>query len=106
MNTTSLEAYYDLRTAEFDGETYDPVKDRKRLTGQLLRVFEVMQDGRWRTLRELAYLAKASEASASARLRDLRKDKFGGFEVQRKRNDGGLFQYRLNLEGLQRELGI
>ena len=35
---------------------------------------------------------------------DEARQKWCGFEVQRKRNDGGLFQYRLNLEGLQRSM--
>ena len=93
-----------MRLAEFDGQTYEPSKDRTRLTGQLKRVYDVMQDGQWHTLKDLAAKSNASEASASARLRDMRKDKFGGHTVDRKRNDGGLFQYRLKVEGLQREM--
>ena len=81
--------------AEFDGDTYEPDKDKARLTGQLGRVFAVMSDGHWHSLREIADKAKGSEASVSARLRDLRKEKFGSYEVERRRLDGGLFQYRL-----------
>ena len=85
--------------ADFDGDTYEPDKDKVRLTGQLMRVYNAMYDGRWHTLGWLSQVAKASEASVSARLRDLRKDKFGGFCVERKRSEiaRGLWFYRLVL---------
>ena len=83
--------------AEFDGNTYVPARDHKRLRGQTLAVFKVMRDGRWRTLRQLADEADAPEASVSARLRDLRKPKFGGYDVLRRHKDCGLHEYRLVL---------
>ncbi len=83
--------------AHFDGATYSPVLDHIRLTGQLQRVFNIMKDGHWRSLRMLSMLADCPEASASARLRDLRKEKFGAFQVDRKRfpEEKGLFLYKL-----------
>lgn len=80
----------------FDGETYEPEKDRDRLTGQLERVARVMGSGRWMTLRALSEAAAAPEASVSARLRDMRKPRFGGHTVERRRVDGGgEWEYRL-----------
>ena len=81
----------------FDGETYEPEFDFDRLKGQLQRVFALMQDGRWRSLGHIATACNCSESSASARLRDLRKDKFGGHQVERirSRENDGLFLYRL-----------
>jgi biotin operon repressor len=79
----------------FDGETYEPEFDFDRLKGQLQRVFALMQDGKWRSLGHIAQATGGSEAAVSARLRDLRKDKFGGHEVERQRLDGGLYLYRL-----------
>jgi len=87
----------------FDGSTYIPVLDHIRLTGQLHRVYGVLKDGHWYTLRELSMLANCPEASASSRLRDLRKDKFGGHTVDRIRKKGGLFLYRLKIDP-QREM--
>lgn len=84
-----------LKLAEFDGETYEPDRDGERLRGLLGRVFAVVKDGRWWTLRRLAVEANGSEASVSARLRDLRKPKFGGYEVQRRYVVDGLWEYRL-----------
>ena len=89
----------------FDGETYDPVLDGKRLSTQLERVRAIMEDGRFHSLSELADRAGGSEASVSARLRDLRKSKFGSNDVERKRERGGLWLYRLlHHESQQMEL--
>lgn len=79
----------------FDGVTYDAEQDRERLTGQMKAVWEFMRGGRWRTLAEIAAAAGASEASVSARLRDLRKVRFGGHVVERERIGDGLFAYRV-----------
>jgi hypothetical protein len=81
----------------FDGTTYDPPQDRERLTAQLAQVRALMADGRWRTLAAIAMRTGAPEASVSARLRDLRKPRFGGYRVDRRRvTDGhGLHEYRL-----------
>lgn len=82
---------------DFDGATYDASLDRNRLEHQLGRVLEALAGGLWMTLGELAAAAHAPEASVSARIRDLRKPKFGGYRIERRRVPGenGLFQYRL-----------
>ncbi len=85
----------------FDGATYDPDKDKERLTSQLKRVTFLMSDGEWRTLQEItAAVDGSSEAGISARLRDLRKPKFGGYLVEKRRveEDKGTWIYRLLLE--------
>lgn len=87
----------DLFAPKFDGKTYEEEHDRKRLEGQLERVRKVMLDRRWHTIPELAKLVGGSEAGVSARLRDLRKPKFGGHEIERERVAGGLFRYRMAL---------
>lgn len=81
-----------------DGETYDVGEDYVRLNRQQQRVYDVLTrpDAHpWWTLRALADAVGASEASVSARLRDLRKPKHGGHTVERKRLEGGLYAYRL-----------
>lgn len=89
------------------GETFEPEKDAKRLTGQLLAVHGVLTDYpfKWYTLHDLRNAAAertgsaASEASISARLRDLRKPEFGGHCIERRPHPDeprGTFQYRLN----------
>lgn len=80
----------------FDGPTYCP-GDQRRLVGQLARVREVLLDGDWHTLPELAAAVHAPEASVSARVRDLRKERFGGHVVEHERVPGhpSLWRYRL-----------
>lgn len=39
---------------KFDGPEYDPSLDQKRLTGQIKRIFDLMTDGKWRTLGEIS----------------------------------------------------
>jgi hypothetical protein len=80
---------------KFDGDTYDHERDRERLSKQLYAVLDVMKDGRWRTLPEIAQVTESPEASVSARLRDLRKPRFGAHTVEREYVRKGLFQYRL-----------
>jgi hypothetical protein len=81
----------------FDGPDVT-AKDAERLSSQLLRVERLMQDGEWRTLASIASAVGGSEAGVSARLRDLRKPRFGGYQVERRRIvrfSLGLWQYRL-----------
>lgn len=79
----------------FDGATYDHARDSARLGEQMLAVLSVMSDGQWRTLAGIAAETNAPEASISARLRDLRKPRFGGHTVNREYIRRGLFQYQL-----------
>ena len=86
----------------FDGATIDPQLDAARLETLLGKVSELMYDGAWRTLAEIRDVTGGSEAGISARLRDLRKRKFGGHLVERRRRGdpkAGLFQYRLIWRG-------
>jgi len=81
----------------FDGRTYQDCHDRKRLSSLLARVERLMSDACWRTLAEIQSEVGGSEAGISARLRDLRKTKFGGYQVdRRRRGEGsrGLWEYR------------
>lgn len=82
----------------FDGKTYSEKRDGERLVSQFSRVFDLMKDGRWRTLEEIAETVRGSESGVSARLRDMRKPKFGGHTVERRTRGNrkrGLFEYRL-----------
>lgn len=79
----------------FDGRTYDHGLDSGRLAAQLLRVAFLMRDGAWRSLSQISTLTGDPEASISARLRDLRKPRFGAHTVLRARTDTGYCVYRL-----------
>ena len=73
----------------YDGESYRPELDRHRLSAQHRRVWAIMRDGQYRTLREIASITGDPEASVSARLRDFRKPRFGGHWVARRRRGDG-----------------
>jgi len=84
------------RLEDFDGATYQPHLDHKRLGKQLKAVLLLMQDHQWHTLSEASIATGYPEASVSARLRDLRKEKFGAYTLEhRRRGDGGTWEYRL-----------
>jgi hypothetical protein len=88
-----------LEPMPFDGKTYQPETDEHRLTGQLQAVKDLMQDGCWRSLGELRAAIGGSEAGVSARLRDLRKAKFGAWTVERQHRgepSTGLYEYRVS----------
>ena len=82
-------------SVQFDGHTYKHLQDSLRLHRQLGKVWNVVKNGAWFTLREIADQIGAPEASVSARLRDLRKPKFGPNTVEREHIGQGLYRYRL-----------
>lgn len=91
-----------LPAPQIGGATYVPVLDRERLGEQYLRVWDLMIDGEWRSLRQIADSTGDPEASISARLRDVRKD-WGEEAMQARRVPGidgrrGHWQYRIRLE--------
>jgi hypothetical protein len=81
--------------AGFHGPDLEP-QDLPRLERQLDIVRNAMRHGKTWTLAELAKLAGCSVASASARIRDLRKLKHGGWVIakERKAHLPGVFVYR------------
>jgi hypothetical protein len=82
----------------FNGPNYEPMLDEIRLQKQLARIFTLMTDGEWRTLKEIQEETGDPAASISAQLRHLRKKRFGSHTVD-KRHSGddtsGLWEYRL-----------
>lgn len=82
----------------FDGPSAMQI-DVPRLAGQLARVYSLMADGKYRTLEQIALATGCLETSASARLRDLRKTKFGRHTVIARPVDGVplVYEYRLLL---------
>lgn len=80
----------------FDGQTIDEDDGAPaRLTGQALRVWDCVKDGSWWTLATLATAARGSEAAVSARLRDLRKPRWGAHTVEREHLGAGVWRYRV-----------
>jgi hypothetical protein len=122
--------YVAPRKTRFDG-VYDEEKNQKRMTHQLDMVLDFMLDSQWCTVPEIVQgltthnmaegkctqcnttdrtqpclLVRATETGISARLRDLRKPKFGGYTVEiRRRSDGGLWEYRLVVPATAHQIG-
>lgn len=69
--------------------------DVQRLETQLARVRACLADGQWWTLSALRGVCGGSDAGVSARVRDLRKERFGGFVIERRRLRNGVQQYRM-----------
>ncbi len=86
---------FDWTAPHFDGYTYDAARDGQRLNAQLQRVLSAMNTGDWLTLAQLSSTTGDPEASVSARMRDLRKSRFGSRIVERRHVERGLWEYRL-----------
>ena len=98
MNTYAHYDLFDPVIARFNGSDYNKKIDNQRLSGQIKRIYDLMIDGAWRTLSEIASLTDDPEASISAQLRHLRKKRFGAFIVEKRRrgeDEIGLWEYRL-----------
>ena len=80
--------------ARFDG----PEPESDRLTGQLLRTWKVMSDHKWRTTTEIAAVTRDPVTSVSAQLRHLRKERFGAYLVET-RKQGNRWEYQVGQKG-------
>ena len=86
----------ELTAVYFDGDDYEADRDCDRLTGQMLRVYQCMSNHRWWAMEDLAKAAGCPATSASAQTRNLRKERFGAHDVERRYVGDGLYLYRLN----------
>ena len=80
---------------EFNGSDYDHEEDGERLSAQHTRIFNLMKDGEYRSLREISVATNAPEARVSAQLRHLRKERFGGHTVSKRSVGRGVYLYKL-----------
>ena len=76
-----------------------------------MRIFKAIKDCSWNTLVEIQDLTVDPQASISAQLRNLRKERFGSYLIEKRyRGDrlNGLWEYRLIVESKdnQLELGV
>ncbi len=84
--------------ARFNGAEYRDEADHARLTKQHIRIRDLMLDGQWRSFDEIAAVTSDPAASISAQLRHLRKERYGGFLVERRargNRERGLYEYRV-----------
>lgn len=81
------------RELYFDGPA-EPGKEI-RLHAQQVRILDLMNDGAWRTLQEIADVTGDPTPSVSAQLRHLKKRRFGSHVVEKDYLGDGLWQYRV-----------
>lgn len=84
-----------MQTHVFDGADYNHKRDSVRLSSQLERIFNLMKDGRFRSLKDISQIVGAGEASVSANLRNSRKERFGGHTLNRKSLGNGFNLYQI-----------
>jgi hypothetical protein len=92
---------FDLQP-RFDSGVTLTTSDHVRLGNQLARVLAVLGDGRWYSvpaLRKAIYATwriEDPEPSLSAQIRNLKKSKHGGHQIERRRN-GNTYEFRLKV---------
>ena len=93
-NQWTIEDY--LARARYEGAV-DPIVDFDRLQGQTRKIFNLMSDGIFRTLAEIEAITGYPQASISAQLRHLKKLRFGGHTINKRRKYEvrGLWEYQL-----------
>ncbi|HET9401946.1 MAG TPA: hypothetical protein VFO34_13445 [Candidatus Acidoferrales bacterium] len=74
------------------------IRDVMLSAAECARSFGVPHGG-WMTLREIAELTAYAEASVSAQLRRLRKPRFGGFTVEKRRRSSSEIQWEYRIPG-------
>ena len=82
---------------KFDGSDYTPEKDDERLDKQIDRVKKACRSGVPMTLAAIAKETGDPEASISAQLRHLRKEKHGSHSVDKIHVSHGLYLYKVTL---------
>lgn len=88
---------HDHEHPHFDGATYDEAFDHDRLHTQLKFVLTELLDQEWHTMQSIAAAINAPEPSVSAQIRNLRKDKHGGYVIERRRVNN-TYEYRVDIE--------
>ena len=81
----------------FDGPTYNEPRDKTRLKRQLDSVRSCLLSGGWWTLAQLSGKAHGSTQSVSARVRDLKKLKFGAYTIDKRHVGDGVWEYRMKI---------
>jgi hypothetical protein len=97
LSLFGLPANVPPRRPFFDGPHEGEPERTNRLSGQLKDIFELMRDGRKRTLADISAATGHPPASVSAQLRHLRKKRFGAWAVNKRHLGCGLYQYWLDV---------
>lgn len=89
-----------FRNTKFHGPSFDKDKDQVRLSANVLKIFNLMKDGRRVTKRDLVRVCPpgTSDETASRAMRSLRAPENGEHIIHTYRvNDSGLHEYSLEI---------
>lgn len=89
-----MESMKRLPLVKFFGRTFDHARDYNRLKSNTQRVFALLVDGKWHPAHELRAVGGSE---GIRRARSFREQQFGAMVVERERESGGLWRYRLQL---------
>ena len=78
-----------------NGSDYNYDEDNQRLSNQYWDLYNLMRDGKRRTLNRIAIITGHPPASISAQLRHMRKVRFGSNTVNKHHLGKGLYEYEL-----------
>ena len=81
------------------GPAYVEAIDGKRIRKQHEVIRDFMLGNGWKTLAEIEKATLYPQASISAQLRHLRKERFGGFAVDKRRRSPGTWEYHVSGQG-------
>ena len=87
-----------IHDSKFDGSDVVKKLDNPRLEKGITRIFNYMKGERWLTLETISESTSIGESSVSAQLRNMRKDRFGGHTIEKRRKGertSGLWEYKL-----------
>src|SRR5688572_12420258 len=90
------------RKRKFHGADFVESRDQSRLERQIDRIFNVMKDGVWRSVDEIAELTKDETTgfaykatSISAQLRNLKKPENGSHTLNRRHEGNGFYRFQI-----------
>jgi hypothetical protein len=77
------------------GPAYCKGKDGNRIAKQIDAIRDYMLNTEWKALAEIEFALGYPQASISADLRHLRKERFGNYQVDKQRRTEGTWEYRV-----------
>jgi biotin operon repressor len=94
----------ELQRSRTMGPAFDAEIDGPAILDQHGRIRAYMLSVEWRALHEISEALGYPESSVSAQLRHLRKQRFGGYDVEKRRRDSErVWEYRVRKPGGQRD---
>jgi len=81
----------------FHGDDYQKPRDHTRLKNQLETILDLLKKGSWYSLPQLSEMTGYMTSSISAQIRNARKERNGGYTIEKKYIENGLYLYRLVL---------